>query len=674
MGLTKYNLPPFMNTSDNNLVEDFYIPLLKESIEYRRGVGFFSSGWFRMVSKGVIYLVENGGRLKIITSPILSKEDYEALITGSKARQDETLYISISNSIQDFRKSLEEDTLSAIAWMIADEILEIKFAVPRNKLTGDFHDKFGIFIDAEGNKVAFSGSPNESIQGFQNYESIKIFPSWRDPISQEIAEAEYNRFETLWYDEDPNLKVFSIPEAAKEEILKLRTKERPYKKEVILKAFKENKFPTPRNYQKEAVENWIKNGYKGLFEMATGTGKTLTSIFAINEYIKKKENVFIVVLVPFIHLVDQWEKDLKLLSENIVKCYGNKKNWLFDLKSKIILQNKNKIKNLIVISTIQTATKEEFIEAIHKSTVPNMIVVDECHYAGAPKYSKVLDPLFEARIGLSATPIRMWDEVGNIKIEDFFSKTVFKFPLEKAIKEGYLTPYEYHPILVELTDEEFREYEKYSEKLAKILSNDKLTDEEKEKKIERILIERANILNKARNKLFELNKLIKQFNSLKYSLFYCAPSQIEVVFDILRNENIVVSKFTAQESNEERKLILDKFTRGEIEAIVAMKCLDEGVDVPATKYAFLLASSTNTRQFIQRRGRILRKYPGKEKAFVYDFIAIPPIEVKITSHTRQIMRRELQRFREFADYALNKYQAKGKILEIARRYYLLDEV
>lgn len=635
-----------------------------------------------MVSQGVIQLIENGGRLKIITSPILSKKDYEALILGSKAKQDEILYLSILNSIKDLKKGLEENTLSAISWMIADGVLEIKFAIPRNRLTGDFHDKFGIFIDAEGNKVAFSGSPNESIQGFQNYESIKIFPSWEEAF-KDIVDAEDNRFEILWNDEDPNVKVFSIPEAAKKEILKLRTQKRPYKEEKILKAFKKTQLPTPRNYQKEAVKNWIENKYKGIFEMATGTGKTLTSIFAINEYIKTKGNSFIVILVPYIHLIDQWEKDLKLISKNIIKCYGNKRDWLIDLRSNILFQNKGKIENVIVISTIQTATTDDFKEAIHKSTLPNLIVIDECHYAGAPKFSKVLDPFFNARIGLSATPIRMWDNLGNQKLEEYFDKVIFKFPLEKAIKEGYLTPYEYYPILVELTQDEYLEYEEYSEKISKILSsvNNNLTEEdlnEKEEMLEKLLIKRANILNKSKNKLKKLQKLLeyllKEYGNLKYSLFYCDPLHFKEVFDIVEQHNIIVTKFTAEESKEERKSILDKFSKGEIEAIAAMKCLDEGVDVPATKRAFFLASSTNPRQFIQRRGRILRRYPGKEKAFIYDFVVIPPEEAKVSNYTRSIIKRELQRFKEFADYSLNKNQAKLKILELAKKHHLLDEV
>ena len=305
---------------------------------------------------------------------------------------------------------------------------------------------------------------------------------------------------------------------------------------------------------------------------------------------------------------------------------------------------------------------------------PNVIVIDECHYAGAREYSKILDIDFHGRIGLSATPLRMWDEVGNQKLEHFFEKTVFKFPLGKAIQEGFLTPYEYYPIIVELTDEEFKEYEKLSEKLARLLSKKDISEDEKAEKVEKLLIKRARILNKAENKFVALEKILKEGYRFKYSLFYCDPFQIDKVFDILRSNNIIATKFTAEEKKEERELILKKFENGEIESIVAIKCLDEGVDVPATKYAFFLSSSTNYRQFIQRRGRILRKHPGKDKAYIYDFIAVPPKDAEINNTARQILKREFERFKDFSDYALNKYQSKMKIFDLAKKYHLLDEV
>jgi len=206
------------------------------------------------------------------------------------------------------------------------------------------------------------------------------------------------------------------------------------------------------------------------------------------------------------------------------------------------------------------------------------------------------------------------------------------------------------------------------------LANSKLSDEEKSERLETVLIKRTNILNRAENKLKKLGKVIIQNRPIKYSLFYCDPLQIEKVSSILRRHNVIVSRFTAEESREERKLVLEEFEKGEIEALVAMKCLDEGVDVPATKYAYFLSSSVNSRQFIQRRGRILRKFPGKEKAVIFDFITIPPNEREISSYTRQILLRELRRFQEFSTYAINKYKSKKTILDIAKKYALLDEV
>ncbi len=676
--LSKYNLPPYMDTSNNDLVKEFFIPMLKESIEYKRGVGFFSSGWFRMVSQGVTELISNGGRIQMITSPIISESDYQALLNGTKAMQDEKLYEIIANSIKNLEKDLEENTLSAIAWMIADGILEIKLAIPKGKLNGDFHDKFGIFIDKDGNIVAFSGSPNESIQGFQNYESIKIFPSWKNPDFKEIAEKELDRFEKLWNDKDPNLKVFSIPEAAKQEMIKLRKEERPYKKENILKAFKDHKeektrLPPIRQYQEEAVKRWKENNFKGLFEMATGTGKTLTSIFAINEYIKEKENILALIIVPYKHLIEQWEKNIKLLSDEIVICSENRNSWYIRLNDKIILQNKGKINNLFIISTIQTASRSDLLDIVHKSKVPNILVIDECHYAGATKFSKVLDEFFSARIGLSATPNRLWDDMGTEKIKKFFDRTVFEFPLEKAIEEGFLTKYEYNPIFVELKEEEFEEYEKISIEIGRLL-NIKPQEEKILEKLERLLIKRAKILNKSENKIITLKEKVKEIKEnleIKHSLFYCEDNnQLKKVTDILNELNITTTKFTSKENKKTRENILKEFEKGNIEAIVAIKCLDEGVDIPPAKIAFFLSSSTNPRQFIQRRGRILRKSEGKEKAIIYDIITTPPVEKETSTYSKQILSRELERFKEFANFALNKHSANKYILELAKKIKL----
>ncbi len=682
MGLRELNLPIHMDTSKDNLDMEFYIPLLASSILYKRGVGFFSSGWLSKVSRGLLELVKNNGKVQIITSPILDKNDYDALLKGETMKKH-VIEKSINKSIEKLAKDLEEDVLSALAWLVADNILEFKLAVPRNKLEGDFHDKFGIFIDEEGDMVAFIGSPNESIRGFENYESIKIFPSWRDTTSREIAENENNRFDILWNDEDPNISVYTLPKAARDKIIKLRTKPRPYK--LQKSSLSETKLPPPRPYQKEAVKNWIENNYKGIFEMATGTGKTLTALYAIKEILKVEKNVIINVVVPYVHLVDQWENEINRLSSNIVKCYGNKQEWIAVLKSKLLELKLEPKGPLFIITTYSTASKEDLplLELLSEYSKHKKIalILDEAHYAGAPEFSKVLNPKFIYRIGLSATPTRIYDEVGNKNIEEYFTgpkgSIVYSFPIWKAIDNGYLTPYKYYPVLVEMSSMEFEQYKSLTQKIIKIKNNKNLSEDEKNKRIQQALLTRANLIKEGESKLETLRTLVKENKEkgkIKHALFYCDSHQLDKVIKILHAEGIVAVKFTAHENAEQRRNILKDFEDRKIDAIVAIKCLDEGVDIPPTRFAYFLASDANPRQFIQRRGRILRRYPGKQYAEIYDFVVIPPKDIENKQIAKDILRKELSRFKEFSEHGLNKYESRSILLPLLKGLNMLGEL
>src|SRR5258708_1044728 len=265
------NLPTMMDTSDHDLVSDFFTPLLSNSVLYDRGVGFFSSGWLRINCSGMVAFANNGGRARWVTSPILDEADWEALEAGNRARSDPALHQVLEQNITNLARTLERDTLSALAWMVADEIITFKLALPYHKLDqGDFHDKFGVFTDAQGNQISFNGSYNDSFRGTRNYESIKIFRSWQ-PTFAPLVQADQERFERLWSNRDPNVRVFDLPEAARENILRLRMGERPYPEPewIKLRRIREAKspyhIPLPeipsnidlRDYQKEAIESWF---------------------------------------------------------------------------------------------------------------------------------------------------------------------------------------------------------------------------------------------------------------------------------------------------------------------------------------------------------------------------------------------------------------------------------
>lgn len=684
--LRELNLPAVLDTSSANLIADFFVPALAASIRYDRGVGYFSSGWLRVAAKGMAQFAANGGRARWVTSPILNEDDWKALQTGYEARFDPLLREILLRNIDDLEATLERDTLSALAWMVADGVITFRLALPRNKLEyGEFHDKFGIFTDEEGNQVSFNGSYNDSIQGARNYESIKVFCSWQ-PAVVALVKADVERFERLWNNSDPNVRVLDLPEAARERILRLRTDERPYPEPKCM--HRQGEFPaayptqpripddiTLREYQINAIDAWFAHDCRGLLEMATGTGKTITALAASARLYEREGRLAVVITVPYQHLVDQWHEEAKAFGYRPVLAYQSKARWLDALNQQIMEYNAGYRRFISVITTHTTFISPEFQDSLARLAGPSLLIADEAHHLGAERSRQNYPQHVPFRLALSATPDRWFDDIGTAALRTYFGETVFAFPLEKAIGIS-LTPYYYYPHLVPLTDEELERYEELSAKIARLMNRE---DEEGQQALKMLLIRRAELLNKAENKLDVLSELVDEQDQIEHTLFYCAPGQIEDVLRLLGWEKgLLVHRFTAEEDAQERQQLLADFASGDLQALVAMKCLDEGVDVPSTRAAFILASSSNPREFIQRRGRILRKAPGKEFSVIHDLIAVPPTvwSVSLDSSTfeaeRSIIRRELQRFKEFANPALNKHEALDVTWDIARRYSLLD--
>ena len=304
----------------------------------------------------------------------------------------------LQENINSLKLSLEEDTLSALAWMVADEIITFKLAVPINKLDlGNFHDKFGIFTDLEGNQVSFNGSYNDSIQGSRNYESIKIFCSWIPPFTL-FVNSDQNRFDKLWENSDPNVQVFDLPEAAKLQILQLRVGERPYpepKWNKRISAPLNNKYQPQkpiipedlllRDYQLEAINAWFENNCCGFLEMATGTGKTITALAASERLYNQEGKLAVVITVPYQHLVDQWCIEAKKFGYQPILAYQNRGDWFDDFSHQMIEFN-NGYRNFIsVITTHVTFRNDLFQEIVKRIKSPCLIIADEAHHLGAER-------------------------------------------------------------------------------------------------------------------------------------------------------------------------------------------------------------------------------------------------------------------------------------------------
>ncbi len=663
------DLPRVIDTSNTDFIEEFYVPLLSRSIEYKRGVGFFRTSWIRSAARGIAELADNGGKAKWLTSPILSEDDWEVIKTADEAKRNEVLRESIEETITNLRYDLEYDTRNAVAWMITEGMLEIRFGIPTEELSGDFHDKFGIFRDENNNRVAFHGSQNDSQHALTNYEAYSIDCDWISAREEEGVNHQESRFDRLWNGRDENVEVYTVPESVQEDIADLRDEDnRPFDPPEDESTNEENNGITLRGYQREAVNSWFNNGCRGLFQMATGTGKTFTGLAALDEYLENKEEpVLTVIAVPVTHLASQWENEMNIFGLPSPRYLFDKanSNWKSDLSRYVSNINLGISDREFFITTHTTLSSEYFREKIENVMAETVLIGDEVHRQGSEHMRKGLLENYNARIGLSATPERYYDEEGSEFLLDYFGGVIYEYTLSDAIPE-YLTPYEYQPIIVEMTKKELDEYREKTLGIIRSSAQENV-DEEVTKTI---AMQRADIVKRAENKYDHLHGLMDKLQSPQHLLVYTNSDQITEVQRILNEHGVVQHKFTYEEDDKQRDKLLKQFERGEHEALVAMRCLDEGVNVPATRYAVLMSNSGNPMQFIQRRGRVLRQAEGKDKAIIYDMIVVPTLhpDEDIRQSERNILSKELNRFEEFAENALNEHSARNTIERLRTAY------
>lgn len=702
----------------DNIVEDFYIPLLSNAKKYDRAVGFFSSSVLIELSKGLINLVKNGGKMRLITSPKLQEQDIQAMKDGYDKR--EIIDKAIMREWKEPKNYIEEERLNFLSHMIEDGYLDIKIAF--KKPFGLYHEKIGILTDADGNAVAFSGSLNESEQAISlNFESIDAFTSWADE-SRTNKKIEY--FEETWNNLTRSLEVIDFPKVAREKLQSYKkehynehiddeeTKDLSGETESIVgnepTVISKNipmvpplteRFKGLHTYQTDAIQEWKNKGYRGIFDMATGTGKTYTGLGALVDlYNHCNSDLAVVICCPFIHLVEQWVEDLVKFNIEPIVGYGNsiQKNWRDKLSKAVQYHNyKIKGKEFFCFITTNATFYSEFVQnELKKMNHNSLLMVDEAHYFGAEFIRKNLPQNFEYRLALSATIDRHGDEEGTKVLYEYFGEKCIEYTLEMAIEAGMLTKYYYYPIIINLTPEELSLYKELTKKIAKfIVGSDKKHIPEAAKQY---LLKRAKLIAGAENKLCALKEAIERYKDKKHLLVYCGATtldsqntdsdslkQIQVVCKMLGNDlNMKVAKFTAEEDIKQRQNIKNLFSKGDmLQVLVAIKCLDEGFNIPEIRTAFILASTTNPKEYIQRRGRVLRLAEGKKYAEIYDFITLPrPLEetYNLTAaeqkYEQGLVKREFERMKEFNRMAINCVENnKNLIWELIDSYKLYDK-
>lgn len=695
------NIQLSYNSLSDEIVVDFYIPCLEQATIYKRAVGFFSSNILLQISKGLGAFADHGGKMKLLVSPQLEPEDYEAIKKGYDARK----YIT-EKIVKDFDFNLEYNQRDArfemLAYMISSGILEIKIvALEEHNDIAMFHRKVGIMEDASGNQIVFSGSGNETYNGYNlNDEDFEVYCSWKSDESEQRCAIKDLAFERAWNGVSKGLITIPFPEVIKNKLLTYKKERKEGNFTEIDTNFKDyliqkkNKPKTPEiadgiklhDYQKEAIDEWEKRNYRGIFDMATGTGKTFTGAGAICRLFNHKKRLIVFVCCPFTHLVDQWCDELALFNIDAIKCYGSTD---YDTKLTRALTKFKQRRSDFVCAVITNASfqKESIQNLIQANLGHTLLVVDEAHNFGADGVSKTLKVDYPYRLALSATLDRYGDEEGTSKLYEFFGEKCIEYSLERAIQEGKLTPYKYYPVLVGLSNDEYDEYIKLSKQIAKFHSPGGTLSEG----AKRLLIKRARLVAGASDKIDALRDKISSYSDDHNMLVYCGAvkygqvgysnndeeeRQIEAVLNLLNNElHIYSTKFTSDEDSDMRHEIINSFKQQNIQALVAIKCLDEGMNIPAIKTAFILASSTNPKEYIQRRGRVLRKAPGKEYAEIYDFITLPKNLENVTTFGNQnlsieknLVRKELNRLIDFANLSKNPSDSNDIITKIKDAY------
>lgn len=717
-------------TGGTNEPFEFYTHALCNSKEFDLLLGYFSSSAINVLSLGFASFLCSGGKMRMVINNILSEKDKEAVKKGLKG--DISPLVFNLSDIRMLRETLDEYDkyfFECLAWLIAHERIEIKIIQPKTG-KGISHYKSGVFR-SENQKVGFRGSCNFTAFGLlENLEEVDCYLSWDDKRSLKKIENQETYFQNIidgqakfvdYLDPDKirvaikenfgnkNLQDLLIKQ--KDFITKKNAlKANPRLATVIQKVTKQleeierqqnlPKFPFaegPRDYQMAAYDKWISNGKKGLFAMATGTGKTLTSLNCLlNEY-KGSGTYKAVILVPTIALLEQWREECQKFNFKNIISISSKEKWPEDIAFYNTASNFIDV-SFVIIVTYASFYRKKFQNHFQNLSAETLLIADEAHNMGAANISKILPQIhLQKRIGLSATPDRKYDELGNAAIQNFFNDAppfVCSYTMKQAMEKGWLCPYKYFPHIVRLSDVEFNEYKKKSKQLMQFF--DPATKKYKDcKEVEILLLERKRIIHKAEEKLEVFSEIIhKEFRNkghLKYTLVYVpegiepdyekTDKSIEEEQDIkLINEftrtvssvdpSIMVRQYTSNTPNREE--VIHSFQEGYTHVLTSMKCLDEGVDVPRSELAVFCSSTGNPRQFIQRRGRVLRTHPEKTFAVIHDLVVVPSVaaEDDFYEMEKNLIKKELERVSDFSSLALNKIDTYNSLKPVLDYYNL----
>ena len=684
--LRDLNLRRTYNTKRHhaNVISEFFIPALTHATSYDRLTFTFSSAALSAAARGIAHLVKNGGTMRILAAPTLTETDQAAVLAASPSERTqifESLASEQIESLGELSTRIEQHYADALSWMLASGRLELRFAYSVDFLgdeEGIFHPKVGIIRDARGDGISFSGSINETMSAWsRNAENFKVFNSW-EPYSADHFQDDVDSFESYWNHPGENgIEFVDISDPLQRMLVQTAPPDFPF---APIERFEQAENPhgsiqpTIRDYQLEAIELWLANDSRGILQMATGSGKTFTAANAVESVRSNKPGSIVIAVAPNISIAGQWKSSLQAFDP--VALYESAK-WKATFESAVndvILGARD---NLTVVSILDRSSSPWFLRQIERLSEAGhelMLIADEVHNFGAEKKSAALSPHYKMRLGLSATPTRYFDEVGTDHVMTYFDGSVFEFSIQDALDwvppEGQnpiLCPFDYSPIRVDLDSESLREYVALTGEVARAHYGSQNSDESRGGHL--AAGRRAEILKTAPAKIPALEVELKKRMPVKQAITYCFDKdQVNAVIEICKRLRIRYHIFRQDAGTvaspkfggvSEREAILRDHASGKIDMLIGMQMLDEGIDLPKARLAFMLSSSGNAKEFVQRTGRVIRWSKEKKKSEIVDFLAQVPFELETLSSAEQkssvkLMLKESKRMLEYVMPANNR--------------------
>ena len=695
---------------------DFFTKALINSSHLDLGLGYFSSACFNVLACGFAHFVKNGGDMRMYINPSVTEDDYKLLKNSDYQGFEQYMIQSYDRLLKIFSRR-DELFFRCLSYLISLHRIEVKIVMLKED--GIAHEKFGIFADTEGNEVAFNGSMNLTASGLtKNIEAIDTICSWHSNEVRERIMGYHDDFESIWENRNPDIMVFpadefcnrilvTYPTSDIDELVKLENVVMKELEQENYHAFTDElHFPFkykdgPRPYQVDAYKKWKARGKCGVFAMATGTGKTITSLNCVLEEYRDDDFYRLLILVPSLALVEQWGGEVRSFNfRNVIMVSSDNSQWKVELAKILMKMSLGRNVNYVIISTYQSFVMKDFQIMLPKLSKGTILIADEAHNIGSTSVRNAFHALtIERRIALSATPNRIYDEEGSREIESFFNDShpyTYSFSMSRAIKEEHLMPYCYFPYLAKLEDDEMFEYARITRQLVQIYNGNKgeFSDPEKARKL---LLLRKNLLHKARNKMAVFRQILQTIgeDKLKYCFVYSAAGKhtrldetdderldefiLKEMQAVLKQTfpNVTCNSYTGEDSKEMRRQKLAAFAAGRLNVLFAKNCLDEGVDVPRAEYGIFTSSTGNPRQFIQRRGRLLRRHKDKTFAYIYDMVVVPNFnspyyDRRFWTMEKNLVDNEMRRVANFAYLASNYYTGALSMLDEVVRFYEIN--